>query len=183
MKKNFMINTTPIGSQSSLNVRGSRRTHDLAEKLLNCFTIQSRVKLRSPPLSTSLSPPISSAIDRPSPPISAVDRPSPPISSAGSRRWQRRSLGGMEIDQVALGIILRANGQTTAARHRVMVVGPGLHPSLQRQVERGRRRGAVDRVNDLFLSGIRGFSHILCPGFVEGDTASINLYLDRCNQF
>ena len=46
IKQNFMINPSPIGSQSSLNVRGSRRTQDLAQKLLYCFAIQSRVKRR-----------------------------------------------------------------------------------------------------------------------------------------
>ena len=43
----FVINSTPIGSQSSLNAGGSRRTQDLALKLLNSFTIQSRVKLKT----------------------------------------------------------------------------------------------------------------------------------------
>ena len=42
--QNFVINPTPIGSHSSLNAGGSRWTQDLAQILLNCFTIQSRVK-------------------------------------------------------------------------------------------------------------------------------------------
>ena len=41
-----MINPTPIGSQLSLNVGESRRTQDLAQKLLNSFMIQSRVKIQ-----------------------------------------------------------------------------------------------------------------------------------------
>ena len=40
----FVINPASIGSQSSLNVGGSRRTQDLTLKLPNSFTIQSRVK-------------------------------------------------------------------------------------------------------------------------------------------
>ena len=40
----FVINPAPIGSQLSLNVGGSGRTQDLALKLLNSFTIQSRVE-------------------------------------------------------------------------------------------------------------------------------------------
>ena len=43
IKKNFVINPALIGSQSIINMRGSQRTQDLAQKLLNCFTIQSRV--------------------------------------------------------------------------------------------------------------------------------------------
>ena len=39
-----MINPVPIGLQWSINVMGSRRTHDLTFKSLNSFTIQSRVK-------------------------------------------------------------------------------------------------------------------------------------------
>ena len=39
-----MINPALIGSQSSLNMGRSRRTQDLALKLPNSFTIQSRVK-------------------------------------------------------------------------------------------------------------------------------------------
>ena len=39
-----MINPAPIGSQLSLNVGGSQRTEDLAQKFLNSFTIQSRVE-------------------------------------------------------------------------------------------------------------------------------------------
>ena len=41
-----MINPASIGSQSSLNAGGSRRTQDLVQKLLNSFTIQSRVKIQ-----------------------------------------------------------------------------------------------------------------------------------------
>ena len=41
-----MINSAPIGSQSSLNAGGSRRSQDLVLKSLSCFTIQSRVKKR-----------------------------------------------------------------------------------------------------------------------------------------
>ena len=44
IRRNFVINPAPIGSQSRLNVGGSWRTQDLAKKLLNSFTIQSRVK-------------------------------------------------------------------------------------------------------------------------------------------
>ena len=47
-----MINPAPIGSLSSLNVGGSRRTQDLDLKLVNSFTIQSRVKRKQ--LSTSV---------------------------------------------------------------------------------------------------------------------------------
>ena len=43
----FVINLAPIVSQSSLNGGGSRRTQDLAKKLLKSFTIQSRVKIQS----------------------------------------------------------------------------------------------------------------------------------------
>ena len=82
------------------------------------------------------------------------------------------NVGNPEVDEVALGIIRRADGQTTAARHRVTLVGPGLHPGLQRQVRRGRRRGAVDRVNGLLLSGICGLSHVPFSGFIGGDAAS-----------
>ena len=39
-----MINPAPIGLQSSLNAGRSQRTQDLAQKSLNSFTIQSRVK-------------------------------------------------------------------------------------------------------------------------------------------
>ena len=41
-----MINPALIGSQSSLNMGGSRRIQDVALKSLNSFTIQSRVKKR-----------------------------------------------------------------------------------------------------------------------------------------
>ena len=41
-----MINPAPIGSQSSLNAGGSRRTQDFAQKSLNFFTIQSRVEIQ-----------------------------------------------------------------------------------------------------------------------------------------
>ena len=62
------------------------------------------------------SPPISSAVDQLSPLISsAVDRPSPPISSAGSRRRQRRSLGGtscssITVDSLSLSSITASRG-------------------------------------------------------------------------
>ena len=39
-----MINPASIELQSSLYAGGSRRTHDLSQKSLNSFTIQSRVK-------------------------------------------------------------------------------------------------------------------------------------------
>ena len=44
IRQKFMMNPAPIGSQSSLNVGGSWGTHDLSFKLLNSFTIESRVK-------------------------------------------------------------------------------------------------------------------------------------------
>ena len=44
IRRNFVINPTLIGSQSSLNAGRSWRTQDLAQKLLNSFTIQSMVE-------------------------------------------------------------------------------------------------------------------------------------------
>ena len=41
-----MINLALIGSQSNINMGGSRRTQDLAFKSLNSFMIQSRVGLQ-----------------------------------------------------------------------------------------------------------------------------------------
>ena len=46
IKQRFVINPALIGSQSSLNMGGSRRTRDFAQKLLNSFMIQSRVKIQ-----------------------------------------------------------------------------------------------------------------------------------------
>ena len=40
----FAINPAPFALQSSVNAGGSQRTDDLSFKLLNSFTIQSRVK-------------------------------------------------------------------------------------------------------------------------------------------
>ena len=44
IKQRFVINATPIGWQLSLNMGGSRRTHDFAKTLLNFFRFQWRVK-------------------------------------------------------------------------------------------------------------------------------------------